>query len=121
MEINFLHVRCNVHILNLILKEGLSEHNKSISRIRNVGEFIKFFCARTTYIMSYVETIELHTRGLLSFHVETRWNFTYLILNTIVKFVKIFSKMYIDDHKDLLLNHFRIFECFTYYFEYFVS
>ncbi|KAH0781586.1 hypothetical protein KY290_001184 [Solanum tuberosum] len=99
MENIFLHVRCNAHILNLIVKEGLSEQNKSISRVRNAVKYVKSSCARTTSFKSYVEKVKLDTRGLLSLDVETRWNSTYLMLNTAVKFEKAFSRMYIDDHK----------------------
>ncbi|XP_049400057.1 zinc finger BED domain-containing protein RICESLEEPER 1-like [Solanum stenotomum] len=99
MENIFLHVRCNAHILNLIVKEGLSEQNKSISRVRNAVKYVKSSCARTTSFKSYVEKVKLNTRGLLSLDVETRWNSTYLMLNTAVKFEKPFSRMYIDDHK----------------------
>ncbi|KAH0782042.1 hypothetical protein KY290_001640 [Solanum tuberosum] len=99
MENIFLHVRCNAHILNLIVKEGLSEQNKSISRVRNAVKYVKSSCARTTSFKSYVEKVKLNTHGLLSLDVETRWNSTYLMLNTAVKFEKAFSRMYIDDHK----------------------
>ncbi|XP_049363284.1 zinc finger BED domain-containing protein RICESLEEPER 2-like [Solanum verrucosum] len=99
MENNFLHVKCNAHILNLIVKEGLSEQNKSISRVRNVVKYVLSSCARTTYFKAYVDKVKLDTRGLLSLDVEMRWNSIYLMLNTAVKFEKAFSRMYIDDHK----------------------
>ncbi|KAM3301602.1 hypothetical protein P3S67_016104 [Capsicum chacoense] len=101
MENNFLHVRCNAHILNLIVKEGLSEQNKSISRVKNVVKYVKSSCTRTASFKSYVEKVKLETNGLLSLDVETRWNFTYLMLNTAAKFGKTFSRMYVDDHKYL--------------------
>lgn len=97
----FLHVRCNAHILNLIIKEGLSEKNKSISRVRNVVKYVKSSCAITASFKSYVEKVKLDTNGLLSLNVEIRWNFTYLMFNTTAKFEKAFSRMYVDDHKYL--------------------
>lgn len=57
--------------------------------------------ARTASFKSYVEKVKLDTNGLLSLDVETRWNSTYLMLNTAAKFEKAFSRMYVDDHKYL--------------------
>ncbi|PHT99438.1 26S proteasome non-ATPase regulatory subunit 11 [Capsicum chinense] len=101
MENNFLHVWCNAHILNLIVKKGLSEQNKSISWVRNVVKYVKPSCARTASFKSYVEKVKLDTNGLMSLDVEIRWNSTYLMLNTAAKFEKAFSRMYVDDHKYL--------------------
>ncbi|KAH0691482.1 hypothetical protein KY289_018840 [Solanum tuberosum] len=72
LENNFLHVRCNAHILNLIVKEGLNEQNESISRVRLVVKYVKSSASRTDSFRSYVEKVKLDTRGLLSLDVETR-------------------------------------------------
>lgn len=99
LENEFLHVRCNAHILNLIVKEGLSEQHESIFQVRMAVKYVKSSPARSASFKSHVEKVKLDTHGLLSLDVETRWNSTYLILDTAVKFEKSFSKMYIDDHK----------------------
>ncbi|XP_055835200.1 zinc finger BED domain-containing protein RICESLEEPER 2-like [Solanum dulcamara] len=87
----FLHVRCNAHILNLIVKEGLGEQNESTSRVRNAIKYVK----------SFVKKVKIDTHGLLTLDIETRWNSTYMMLDTTVKFERAFSKMYDDDHKYL--------------------
>lgn len=95
----FLHVRCNAHILNLIVKEGLDEQIEPISRIRNAVKYVKSSPSRFDSFKSYVEKVKINTHGLLSLDVETRWNSTYTMLDTAVNFEKAFARMYVDDHK----------------------
>ena len=37
----FLHVRCSTHILNLVVQDGLKEHNESVIKIRNAIRYIR--------------------------------------------------------------------------------
>ncbi|XP_055826189.1 zinc finger BED domain-containing protein RICESLEEPER 2-like [Solanum dulcamara] len=97
----FLHVRCNAHILNLIVKEGLSEQNESISRVRNAIKYVKSSAGRFDSFKSFVEKVKIDTHGLLTLDIEIRWNSTYMMLDTTVKFEMAFSRMYDDDHKYL--------------------
>ncbi|XP_075074840.1 zinc finger BED domain-containing protein RICESLEEPER 2-like [Nicotiana tabacum] len=62
-------------------------------------KYVKSSPARSASFKSHVEKVKLDTHGLLNLDVETRWNSTYLMLDTVVKFEKVFSRMYIDDHK----------------------
>ncbi|KAM3337877.1 hypothetical protein P3S68_032202 [Capsicum galapagoense] len=94
----FLHVRCNAHILNIIVKEGLDEQIEPISRIRNAVKYVKSSASRFASFKSYVEKVKIDTHGLLSLDVEARWNSTYTVLNTPVNFEKAFARMYLDDH-----------------------
>lgn len=94
----FLHVRCNAHILNIIVKEGLDEQIKPIYRIRNVVKYVKSSAFRFASFKSYVEKTKLDAHGLLSLDNETRWNSTYTMLETTVNFEKAFARMYMDDH-----------------------
>ena len=36
-----LHVRCCAHIVNLVVKSGLEEHNDSVERIRTAVKFVR--------------------------------------------------------------------------------
>ncbi|KAH0670553.1 hypothetical protein KY290_025970 [Solanum tuberosum] len=94
----FLHVRCNVHILNIIVKEGLDEQIEPISRIRNAVKYVKSSASRFASFKSYIKKTKLDTHGLLSLDVETRWNSTYTMIETAVNFEKAFARMYVDDH-----------------------
>ncbi|XP_070036143.1 zinc finger BED domain-containing protein RICESLEEPER 2-like [Nicotiana tomentosiformis] len=95
----FLHVRCNVHILNLIVKNGLDEQIDPIFRIRNAVKYVKSSSSRFASFKSHVEKVKIDNHGLLSLDVETRRNSIYTMLDTTVKFKKAFTRMYVDDHK----------------------
>ncbi|OMP03595.1 hypothetical protein CCACVL1_02351 [Corchorus capsularis] len=60
----FFHVRCSAHIVNLIVKDGLSVVGPSVTRIRDV---------------------------------QTRWNPTYFMLDSALKFKKAFDRLEDDD------------------------
>ncbi|XP_015170033.1 zinc finger BED domain-containing protein RICESLEEPER 1-like [Solanum tuberosum] len=94
----FLHVRCNVHILNIIVKEGLDEQIEPISRIRNAVKYVKSSASRFASFKSYIKKTKLDTHGLLSLDVETRWNSTYTMIETAVNFEKAFARI-----EDLIL------------------
>lgn len=85
----------------MIVKEGLTEQNSSILRVRNTVKYVKSSPARFDSFKTFVEKAKVETHGLLSLDVETRWNSTYMMLDTAVKFEKAFSRMYDDDHKYL--------------------
>ncbi|XP_070048899.1 zinc finger BED domain-containing protein RICESLEEPER 2-like [Nicotiana tomentosiformis] len=78
---------------------GLDEQIESISRIRNAVKYVKSSSSRFDSFKSHVEKVKIDNHGLLSLDVETRWNSTYIMLDTAVKFEKAFTRMYVDDHK----------------------
>ncbi|KAH0681794.1 hypothetical protein KY289_019546 [Solanum tuberosum] len=96
-ENQFLHVRCNAHILNLIVKEGLNEQIEPISHIRSAIKYVRSSSSRFATFKSVVEKVKIDTRGLVSLDVETRWNSTYTMLDKALKFEKAFARMYVDD------------------------
>ncbi|KAH0749059.1 hypothetical protein KY290_028291 [Solanum tuberosum] len=71
----FLHVRCNAYILNIIVKEGLDEQIEPISRIRNAVKYVKSSASRFASFKSYVEKTKLDTHILMlklgSFYVTS--------------------------------------------------
>ncbi|KAL2517937.1 BED-type domain-containing protein [Abeliophyllum distichum] len=75
----YLHLRCCAHIINLIVCDGLREAHDSIVGIRNAVKYVKSSPAR--------------------------WNSTYLMLETALKFQKAFDRLEEDDAQ--YLNYFR--------------
>ncbi|GKD54849.1 zinc finger BED domain-containing protein RICESLEEPER 2-like protein, partial [Tanacetum coccineum] len=68
LDCKYLHLRCCAHIINLVVRDGLEEQNSSIFKIQRA--------VKNPYL-----------------DVDTRWNFTFLMLETVVKFEKVFDRL----------------------------
>ncbi|GJX18977.1 zinc finger BED domain-containing protein RICESLEEPER 2-like protein [Tanacetum coccineum] len=73
LESQNLHMRCCAHILSLVVKEGLKEVDDSVIRIS--------------------------CQSLVCLDVETRWNSTYLMLESAIKFQAAFDMLEEQDSK----------------------
>nr|KAJ0223032.1 hypothetical protein LSAT_V11C200064300 [Lactuca sativa] len=73
------HVRCCAYILNLLVKDGLSNIDFVIKEVREAVKYINSSEAR------------LHDRKLL-LDVPTRWNSTYDMLSIALKFKDVFPR-----------------------------
>ena len=89
----FLHVRCCTHIVNLVVKSGLEEHNDSVERIRTPVKFVRSSPSRLKIFKKCAELEKISTRSLLSLDLETRSNATYLMLENAEKFEKAFARL----------------------------
>ena len=84
LEHEFLHIRCCAHILNLIVRDGLKEIDASIAMVREAVRYVKSSPNRNQAFRSF----SIKSKCLLSLDVPTRWNSTYLMLDTAKKFKK---------------------------------
>ncbi|KAJ1263369.1 hypothetical protein BS78_09G179200 [Paspalum vaginatum] len=89
----FLHVRCNTHILNIVVKSGLEENNEPIDRIRIAVRFVRSSPSRLKVFKKCAELEKISTKSLLTLDLDTRWNSTYLMLESAVKFEKAFERL----------------------------
>ncbi|KAL4619863.1 hypothetical protein ACB092_06G111500 [Castanea dentata] len=83
LENEFMHMRCYAHILNLIVGEGLKE--------------IDAYVARNQTFRNFMEMLGMESKSLLCLDVPTRWNSTYVILETAETFKKVFLRMDFED------------------------
>ncbi|XP_077228331.1 zinc finger BED domain-containing protein RICESLEEPER 1-like [Tasmannia lanceolata] len=93
----FFHMRCCAHILNLIVKDGISEVIDSISRIRGDVRYIRSSPSRAQRFKFCVEKERITCKSLLCLDVPTRWNSTYLMLKIALKFQKAFERFGEED------------------------
>ena len=87
----FLHIRCIAHIINLIVWDGIKEHGVCIDRDRNAIKYVKNSPARILRFKDLVQKANIESKSFLSFHVPTRWNSTYTMWDTTLKFQRVFS------------------------------
>ncbi|KAF7826425.1 zinc finger BED domain-containing protein RICESLEEPER 2-like [Senna tora] len=103
LSCELLHMRCCAYILNLIDMDGLKEVHDSIVKIRNAVRFVRSSHSRVQKFKTCAEDEKIQSKSLVSIDVCTRWNSTYLMLESALKFQLAFDKLE-DTCGDYLLN-----------------
>ncbi|KAJ0946383.1 putative HAT dimerization domain, ribonuclease H-like superfamily, hAT-like transposase, RNase-H [Helianthus annuus] len=86
-------MRCCAHVLNLIVCEGLKDVDPSIQVIRNVVRYVRSSPSRLDKFNEYVKIEKLDVSGTVCLDVSTRWNSTYLMLESALKYRKAFNRL----------------------------
>ncbi|XP_038722068.1 zinc finger BED domain-containing protein RICESLEEPER 3-like [Tripterygium wilfordii] len=95
----FIHMRCCAHILNLIVRDVLDEHDESISRIRNSIRYVRSSPARLSTFRKCVDKVKIDCKQSLCLDVDTRWNSTYMMLDVALKYEKAFKRLESDNRR----------------------
>lgn len=85
------HVRCCAHILNLMVQDGLSEIKHIIEDIHDSVSYVNQSEARLQTFSEIVHQLQLPNRRLI-LECKTRWNSTYEMLATAIKFKEAFPR-----------------------------
>ena len=96
---DFFHVKCCAHILNLIVQEGLKD---TLYKIRESVKYVKDLEGRLRQFQKCVE--EVHLDDIDSFSrsdVSTRWNATYMMLESAIKYRRAFNSLTFNDRSTL--------------------
>ncbi|XP_060675800.1 zinc finger BED domain-containing protein RICESLEEPER 2-like [Ziziphus jujuba] len=97
LDANFLHVRCSAHIVNLIMCEGLNELDEATASIRNAVRYVRSSPSRLQKFKDCISQEKIDSKALVCLDVPTRWNSTYLMLESALKFQKAFERMEEED------------------------
>ncbi|KAK9995873.1 hypothetical protein SO802_020559 [Lithocarpus litseifolius] len=90
-------MRCCAYILYLIVGEGLKEIDASVARVHEAVRYLKSSPNRNQTFRNFMERLGMESKSLLCLDVPTRWNSTYLMLETAEKFEKVFLRMDFED------------------------
>ena len=82
---DLFHVRCCTHILNLLVQDGLSKIKDIIQNVRESVKYINHNDSRLKAFCDVVEQKHLKERKLI-IDCPTRWNSTFQMLSTTLKF-----------------------------------
>lgn len=87
----YLHTRCCAHVLNLIVKDGMSLINVYILRIRGAVKYVRRSSSRFHRFKKCID-LELNYKDYAGLDSKTRWNSTYTMLNVALKHEKTFTE-----------------------------
>ncbi|XP_070031779.1 zinc finger BED domain-containing protein RICESLEEPER 2-like [Nicotiana tomentosiformis] len=87
------------HILNLIVQDGLKEIDLSVKGVRQAVRYVRSSPQRTLKFRECCAHQEVECSKTLCLDVPTRWNSTYLMLETVQNFEKAFDKFHLFDDR----------------------
>ena len=96
---NLFHMRCAAHILNIIVKDGLDVIKVGVEKIRSS---VAYWTATPKREEKFEETARqlrnMNTKKL-GLDCTTRWNSTYLMLETALLYKEVFTRLGLRDNQ----------------------
>ena len=86
-----LHVRCAAHVLNLVVQDGLDAMASVVDRIRDLVQYVRSSQGRMEKFNAMIGQVGLACKNHPSLDVPTRWNSTYLMLESSLPFIATFE------------------------------
>ena len=95
---HFFHVRCYAYILNLIIQEALKVRSSALHKIKDSVKHVKSSKGRMKQFRECVEQVgDIDTKVGLHLDVPTRWNSTFVMLESAIKYKHAFSSLSLSD------------------------
>lgn len=96
---DYLHVRCSAHVLNLIVQNGLKTIGPAVHKIRESVKYVKGSQARKLKFAECVRHVGLKVNRRVRQDVPTRWNSTYLMLESVLAYRMAFYHLQLVDNQ----------------------
>ncbi|KAF9603319.1 hypothetical protein IFM89_034668 [Coptis chinensis] len=89
------HLRCNAHITNLLVKDGLKHVESSLENIRESVRHVKYSPSKLQKFFETCQSLNMKEKRL-PIDIQTRWNSTYLMLEATIPYQKVFDLFFYD-------------------------
>ncbi|XP_052620942.1 zinc finger BED domain-containing protein RICESLEEPER 4-like [Lactuca sativa] len=93
LDCKYLHLRCCAHIINLVVRDGLDEQFDTVTKIRSAVKYVRSSPSRYESFKECVEFEKIESKSKPCLDVDTRWNSTFLMLETAEKYSKAFDRL----------------------------
>jgi hypothetical protein len=87
-----MHMRCATHIINLIVKDGMSIMESGIQRVHESVGFWSATPKRHERFEKLVSQMNIKYEKKIALDCKTKWNFTYLMLSTTLECKLVFDR-----------------------------
>ncbi|KAL4577802.1 hypothetical protein LXL04_013916 [Taraxacum kok-saghyz] len=94
---DYFHIRCCAHVLNLVVQDGLKAIDEGIVKVRESVKYIKGSQARKQKFIDCVKYVNLNPKKGLRQDVPTRWNATYLMIESAIFYRRAFFLLALSD------------------------
>lgn len=86
------HIRCVTHILNLVVHDGIGFVSQSVNNVRGVVKWVRQSSSIIDNFKKYAEMDKCGSMKSLVLDVSTKWNSTYLMLETACLYKRAFNR-----------------------------
>lgn len=93
----YFHVRCCCHIINLIVQDGLKVIDGSVNKIRECIKRLRGSQSRKIKFHECVKVMAIEGKKGLKQDVPTRWNSTFLMLDSALYYRQAFLHLELSD------------------------
>ncbi|KAG2688933.1 hypothetical protein I3760_09G116200 [Carya illinoinensis] len=93
----FFHLRCCCHILNLVVQDGLKAIDCAIQKVRDSIKYVKGSQSRKQKFLDSIKQMSLDGKKGLRQDVPTRWNSTFLMLESAIFYRRAFCHLELTD------------------------
>lgn len=87
-----LHMRCAAHIVNLVVTQGMKEHQQSVSKLRFAVGWVKKSPGRWKKIKEAAVLEKIVTKKHLWLDSPTRWNGAFIMLDRACQYRRAFER-----------------------------
>jgi hypothetical protein len=88
-----IHMRCVAHILNLIVKDGMSVMEKGIDKVRDSVAYWSATPKRHEKFEKMAAQMKGKYEKRIALDCKTRWNSTYIMLSTALEYQDVFERL----------------------------